>query len=225
MNIFKYNLTPKKFLLNKLLYIGFLLFIFSCSKEKDCSKVPTKLITANVFLLDSERTYLPYNGTETLVFISNNGDTAVLKGTGTVQKYNKERIVSFNEYPSCPQTEVHLHETLAAEFNGTNPNFSHFKIEQFMSSSYYSIFRFYYNSKMERISSTYPYEWDGRMAYSFSQGTCTNTPTAIIISFRNKEVNACHQYIAGSGFPRFIYYKQFGIIGYRPDSSTTYILQ
>ncbi len=212
--------------MKKLLYFGFLLFIFSCSKEKDCSKVPTKLITANVFLLDSERTYLPYNGTETLVFISNKGDTAVLKGTGTVQKYNKERIVAFNEYPSCPQTEVHLHETLAAEFKGTNPNFSHFKIEQFMSSSYYSIFRFYYNNKMESVSQTYPYEWGGGSAYFFTKGRYENLPIWIPFGFRGNSVIALEfQLFTNLPYPKFIYYRNFGIIGCKIDSSFIYNLQ
>lgn len=125
-----------------LIYLGCVLFIFACSKEKDCSKVPTKLVTGDRILPDSERTYLPYTGTETLVFVSNKGDTAILKGTGEIQKYTKERIVSTNEYPSCPQTSVHRHETLAAEFKGTNPNFSHFKIEQFMSYGHTSSFDF-----------------------------------------------------------------------------------
>jgi hypothetical protein len=225
VNIFKYNLTPKKFLLNKLLYIGFLLFIFSCSKEKDCSKVPTKLITANVFLLDSERTYLPYIGNETLVFISNKGDTAVLKGTGSIQKYNKERIVSINEYPSCPQTEVHLHETLAAEFKGTNPNFSHFKIEQFMSSSYYSIFRFYYNNKMESVSNTYPYEWGGRMAFQLAKGNYEISNLAKKIYFRGDSIYTFQNYLFNWNYPTLLYYKNLGVIGCQIDSSTLYILR
>jgi hypothetical protein len=173
---------------------------------------------------DSEKTYLPYDGSETLIFVSNKGDTAILYGTGSIQYYTKERIEFFDKNATCPQKEVLRYETLAAEFKGTNPNFSHFKIEQFVGYGT-SIFRFYYNNKMERIQDTYPYEWDGRMAYSFTQGTCINTPASILVSFRGQEVNACHQYIAGSGFPRFIYYKQFGIIGYRPDSNTTYMLQ
>ncbi|MFY8020131.1 MAG: hypothetical protein ACOVP1_02990 [Bacteroidia bacterium] len=212
--------------MKKLLYFGFLLFIFSCSKEKDCSKVPTKLITANVFLLDSERTYLPYNGTETLMFISNKGDTAVLKGTGTIQKYNKERIVSINEYPSCPQTEVHLHETLAAEFKGTNPNFSHFKIEQFMSSSYYSIFRFYFNNKMESVSNTYPYEWGGGSAYFFAKGIYEKLPITTALEFRGSSIIALDfNLFSGFPYPKFIFYRNFGIIGCRIDSSTVYTLQ
>lgn len=207
-----------------LIYFGFLLFIFSCSKEKDCSKVPSKLITADRIIPDTERTYLPYTGSETLVFVSNKGDTAILIGTGSIQKYTKERIVFKNEDATCPQTNVHRHETFAAEFKGTNPNFSHFKIEQFMSYGDYSIFRFYYNNMMERVSSTYPYEWDGKIAYAFAKGTCILLGS-YSIEFRKNRIEACQASLVGNGYPRFLFYQEFGVIAYLLNDSSMYILQ
>ncbi len=209
-----------------LIYFGFLLFIFSCSKEKDCSKVPTKLITADRIIPDTERTYLPYTGAEKLVFVSNKGDTAILKGTGSIQKYTKERIVFTNEDASCPQTEVHRHETFAAEFKGTNPIFSHFKIEQFMSYGNYSIFRFYYNNKMEAVSSTYPYEWGGRIAYFLARGDYYAVPNfGKKVLFRGDSIMAWPNYLYSWNYPTILYYKNMGVIGCQIDSSTLYILQ
>ncbi|MCA0427026.1 MAG: hypothetical protein LCH37_06280 [Bacteroidetes bacterium] len=208
-----------------LIYLGCVLFIFACSKEKDCSKVPTKLVTGDRILPDSERTYLPYTGTETLVFVSNKGDTAILKGTGEIQKYTKERIVSTNEYPSCPQTEVHRHETLAAEFKGTNPNFSHFKMEQFMSYGQYSIFRFYYNNRMERVKTEYPYEWDGRIAFYLAKGNYELSDLAKKICFRGDSILAFQNYLFSWNYPTIIYYHNLGVIGCQVDTNTLYVLQ
>jgi len=210
--------------MNKLRYVLILFLLYSCTK--DCSKVPTKLVTADRIIPDTERTYLPYTGTETLVFVSNKGDTAILKGTGSIQKYTKERILTRNENATCPQTNVHRHETFAAEFRGTNPNFSHFKIEQFMSYGDYSIFRFYYNNKMEGVSQTYPYEWNGRIAYFLARGNYYAVPNfGKKVLFRGDSIMAWPNYLYSWNYPTILYYKNMGVIGCQIDSSTLYILK
>jgi hypothetical protein len=102
----------------------FLLIILvqGCAKESNCGDQTT--ITNIYNIADSNKSKIPYSGNDTLVFISNEGDTATLIGIGKKAKYitSKKGIGSAD----CPRELIEKFEKIDFEFNTNNINFNIF---------------------------------------------------------------------------------------------------
>ncbi|MES2653956.1 MAG: hypothetical protein V4620_00095 [Bacteroidota bacterium] len=102
------------------IFIIISLLLQSCGKETDgCPQSTNDFYN----LTDAEKSKIPYTGTDTLLFISNQGDTATLIGQGKNQTYNNVTVSLGN--PDC---------------GGTN------------SKNYQKVNYSYLNSKMNKIS-------------------------------------------------------------------------
>ncbi len=95
----------------KLLYISIisLLFIIQACKrnESPCSKYTSK--SYKFLLADSTKAQIPYTGNETLMFISNLGDTAILTGQGK-NDYILNSTVNVGNDPACPKYDDYSFE-------------------------------------------------------------------------------------------------------------------
>jgi hypothetical protein len=109
--------TAKLFQTQSLLL--FLLLFVACSKQSPCNDYTSK--TFNYLLPDSTKAQIPYTGKETLTFISNQGDTAILKGQGK-NNYMKNEKVKVSSNPECPQEDNYSYERVDIEYKGNNFN-------------------------------------------------------------------------------------------------------
>ncbi|MES2653960.1 MAG: hypothetical protein V4620_00115 [Bacteroidota bacterium] len=99
------------------LSILFLLILFSQSCGKVTDGCPQ---STNDFynLTDEEKSKIPYTGNDTLVFISNQGDTATLIGQGKKQTYKNITVPLGN--PDCGGTHSENYEKIEFSFKGAN---------------------------------------------------------------------------------------------------------
>lgn len=194
----------------------------SCSKNYNpCEKKPKFEITRRWLIeTDAYRLY-PYKGNETLTFISNKGDTAVLKGKGQIFKYTKFVDMGSSSPESCTQY-YHEHEIYFTEFVGNNPNFNHIGLEVFKRKDQPVLLKSYINGKTG--VGDY-FETSVRNLYITYRPEFSN----IAFAYRDSVVSAHRVYITKSfndPYPaQVILYREHGIIGYMPDSTTIYTLQ
>ena len=93
-------------------------FVFSnCKKDNTTGKCGGNKYYHN--LSASDKTKVPYSGTDTLVFVSNNEDTAVCLGQGKKQFYVTS---SFYANPDCPPN-TDYYEANSYLMASTNSNF------------------------------------------------------------------------------------------------------
>jgi hypothetical protein len=195
------------------------LLIQSCSRDYDeCEGKPESEIRFRE-VVDAEAMKLyPYKGNETLTFISNKGDTAILVGKGQLFKYPKLRFIVNN---GCTDL-YHEHEILFTEFVGTNPNFNQLRVEVLNTGYQAIIIKPYVNNK-----TNFGDYWNtsGFGLYSAFRPESSN----ITFNFKDSVVSARRISLPINSnwtyFPLVIYYKEFGIIGYLPDSNIVYTLQ
>ncbi|MES2653959.1 MAG: hypothetical protein V4620_00110 [Bacteroidota bacterium] len=87
----------------------------SCGKETDgCPESTNDFYN----LTDAEKSKVPYTGSDTLVFISNEGDTATLVGQGKKQTY-KNITVSLGN-PNCGGTHSENYDRIEYNFTSNN---------------------------------------------------------------------------------------------------------
>ncbi len=205
----------------KFISIGYLLFHFvilqSCRKDYDlCEGEPDiEIKYREVVGADAMKLY-PYKGNETLTFISNKGDTATLVGKGQLFKYPRLRYSANNDCTDFYDE----HEILFTEFVGNNSNFNHLRLEVF-SLTQAIIMKPYVNGK----TGVYDY-WNtsGIVLPVIFKPELSN----IKFNYKDSLINAfrvvMQQITNEPNYPRVILYQGEGIIGYQPDSSTTYKL-
>jgi len=100
----------------KLLYITIicLLLTQSCKRgETDCGDLSDVITNYNI--ADSNITKIPYTGNETLVFISDAGDTATLLGEGKNRHY--ESVRSNIKGGDCPRIGIDNYESIEYVYN------------------------------------------------------------------------------------------------------------
>ena len=102
----------------KLLYISIfsLLFILqACKPNNPCEGIDPsdKVYTYNI--PDSNKAKIPYTGTETLVFISNTGDTATLVGQGKDEYYVNIKNLR-NGGGDCPLYSIRNYDNINLSF-------------------------------------------------------------------------------------------------------------
>lgn len=113
--------------------ISLLFIIQACKRtEPDCGDLSDVITNYNI--ADSNKAKIPYTGTDTLVFISDAGDTATLIGQGKNTHY--ESVRSNISGGDCPRSSVTKYEYVDYEYNGKNLlipycKFSIFKFDQY----------------------------------------------------------------------------------------------
>jgi hypothetical protein len=184
----------------------FLLLFAACSKQSPCSDYTSK--TFNYLLPDSTKSQIPYIGNETLTFISNQGDTAILVGQGKNNYILKEKVkVSSN--PECPQEDNYSYEHIDIEYQGNN----------------FNLFNVIYSMYIDKYNSIYINVNINDKANYFADIGVYND-----ISRYNSPINVGSNIINGYNFnredgkPAFIYNKNVGILSIIIDSSLTYTL-
>lgn len=206
--------------MKKLVYWIFLLSILSCSKKDPCEGLDEIDISYYVNLDEVQKQLLPYRGNETLVFVSNKGDTARLVGTGSLQEYRKLKLM----YPKtghevCPRDVYHSYQFLAAEYKGDNPKFNQLVV---------TLSKDEWSDPCLKFDCTTGYSnvkwWNG---YSI---TALNDPRFFPFKFFYKGDSVTTTKIklietSSSPAGSYLVYLPFkGIIGYQLDSTTTFTL-
>lgn len=98
-----------------LMAVTAMLGIQSCGKGSPCEgRDMTDAITVYT-IADSIKAKIPYTGWDTLVFVSDAGDTATLYGQGK-RTYFKENIHSTSGY--CPKRTIEKYENIEIGFTG-----------------------------------------------------------------------------------------------------------
>jgi hypothetical protein len=108
----------------KLLYITIisLLFIIQACKrtEPDCGDLSDVITNYNIS--DADKAKIPYTGTDTLVFISDAGDTSILIGQGRNSSYETKKYnISGGD---CPKNGISNYQNININFISNSTFFS-----------------------------------------------------------------------------------------------------
>jgi hypothetical protein len=192
------------------------MFFIACKKDYDlCEGQPDIEIKYRAVVGADAMKLYPYKGNETLTFISNKGDTAVLVGKGQLFKYPKLRYSGNNDCTNF----YHEHEITFAEYVGTNPKFNQLRLEIFKG-KYSSYLDCHVYANYSRGFGDY---WDAKSFYALYNPPIISQQ----IQFRDSLVNANIFYLGSNinEFPKALYFRQFGVVAYLPDSNTKFTLK
>ncbi len=98
----------------KIIITAFLLLLLPCCQPtEDCKE------TENIYhsITEDTKSKMPYSGNDTISFLSDAGDTAILIGQGKVRSEEVETI----SHPICPPTRITRYELITISFTGSNP--------------------------------------------------------------------------------------------------------
>jgi hypothetical protein len=194
------------------------MFFVACSKGYDlCEGEPDiEIKYREVVGADAMKLY-PYKGNETLTFISNKGDTAVLVGKGQFFQYPRLRYSGGNDCTNF----YHEHAILFTEFVGNNPNFNHLRLEVF-SLEQAIILKPFINNKTG-LGDYWNTSRIGLYGYYLDEFSNIKFPfkDTLVSAFRFSMKTS----LDASFYEQLILYREYGIIGYLPDSTTVYTLQ
>lgn len=113
----------------------------SCSKDNNCGD--TSDVINNYIIEDSNKAKMPYTGTDTLVFISDKGDTATLIGQGKKTYYIiKKTNISGGD---CEKNEINNYERVEYNFSGIDTTIKAMQIiinstEKYLNENFIQIF-------------------------------------------------------------------------------------
>ncbi|MFZ4797405.1 MAG: hypothetical protein ACOYMA_07905 [Bacteroidia bacterium] len=188
--------------------LSLFMLIIGCSKKNPCNDYTSQ--TFKYSLSDSTKTQIPYTGSETLTFISNQGDTVILVGQGKNNYFRNEKVKVSNN-PECPEEDNYSYEQLHIEYKGNNPNLSSIFFK-----SYAEIYsREYTNVTLNNTYAQYK-------AYSDYYNDTSRYLNQVIIG--NKKVAGIVIEADKSTDPFFIFNKSYGIIQIQIDSNLIYTL-
>lgn len=191
--------------MKKLIYLSTLfLTIYSCSKP--CPDYQSK--TYNYFLRDSTKAQIPFNGYDTLTYISNMGDTALLIGKWKINSIDTKKI-NRSGSPDCPQIDIYNYEIVNVIYLGSNP---------YLHTIFYSLTVDNWNDEQTIFNINYEPEF--KTSSSFFNNTLSYiTPINIgsqIINGRTVDRK--------DGTASFVYNKTYGILQIKMNDSLTYTL-
>lgn len=186
-----------------LLTIICLLIIYSCKRESPCSSYTSK--NFKFLLADSTKAQIPYNGNETLMFISNQGDTAILTGQGK-NNYIVKNSINVGTSPDCPQYDNYSYEYIDLDYKGNNENLFHLFLRYYAEK---------YNSEYTTVIINDIYT--KYKAYSGYYNDTTRYSNQINIG--NKKVSGIIIEGDNSTDPIFTFNKSVGILQIKIDSS------
>ncbi len=97
--------------------IGLIMLFENCSKEPSCSD-QSDIVNSNYISAD-DKSKIPFKGNDTLTYISDAGDTAILIGSGKREFIDKVRTV-IGGNADCYKYNVDNKEAIIIEYNGSN---------------------------------------------------------------------------------------------------------
>ncbi len=126
----------------------------SCAKDISCGDTNDIVNTYNISADDKSK--IPFKGNDTLIYISDAGDTATLIGIGK-KVYTDQVRKNISGNADCPRYTVDNNETISIENNGNNPELykvmykiygdkERTKIEYFVNNIYSNDYSYYFNS-------------------------------------------------------------------------------
>jgi hypothetical protein len=200
--------TAKLFQTQSLIII--LLLFSACSKQNPCNGSNYTPKTFNYLIDDNTKAQIPYTGNETLTFISNQGDTAILNGQGKnnyMKKTTKNSVTSID----CPEYDNYNFEYVDVEYKGTNSN---------LSNLFYRVFA---NEYRQLEASAYlnnsHYDYNAYLSY-YNNNSLYTYPVVC----GNKTLFGRKILGEKDTDPFFIYNKSYGIIQIQIDSNLIYTL-
>ncbi len=206
----------------KFISIVYLLFHFvilqSCRKDYDlCEGEPDIEIKYRAVVGADAMKLYPYKGNETLTFISNKGDTAVLVGKGKLFQYPRLRYSANND---CTKF-YDEHAISFTEFVGNNPNFNHLRLEVF---NFNQAIRL--KPYINELTGLGDY-WNSNFTnlYGINRPELSNINFLFRDSILKAFSSAIPKIINEPNYPKVIIYPNLGIIGFQPDSNKVYTLQ
>lgn len=132
---------------NTLLIIFISLISFACKRESPCGE-PYESKSYNYYLADSNKANFPYTKIDTLVFVNQDWDTAVLVNSEGVKLYTERNGINGDNNPACPKWDYFYYEKMYTRFTGKNKNFN--RIDVFMEPTQYGdIITFTINTKIQ----------------------------------------------------------------------------
>ena len=187
-----------------------ILFILtqSCSKESPCNNYTSQ--TFSYKLSENTKNQIPFKGPDTLTYISNIGDTAILIGQGK-NNYILNSKIRVSTNPDCPEYDNYSNEFVDIKYKGTNPNL-------------FEIFVSYYNENpfgdelitvyLNRINTNFK-------GYVDFYNNISRYDTSIIIG---TDIIYGHKFNRNDNKPAFIYNIEYGFLQITLDSNTIYTL-
>lgn len=196
---------------NKLLILIIAVLSFACKRESPCGE-PYESKSYNYYLADSNKANFPYTKIDTLVFVNQDWDTAVLVNSDGVIEYTERKGINGDNNPACPKWDYFYYEKMYTKFTGKNKNFN--RIDVFMDPSKYNFgdeLTFIINGKMEY-----------RHAVEYF-----NSPLQAIhpVKYRGEEVLAVRKVFGEIPGNKIFYLKPEGIIAWFVNDSNIYIKQ
>ncbi len=111
--------------LTKLLSLIFIIMLTqSCSKDTSCGDASD--IVNNYNISADDKSKIPFKGNDTLIYISDAGDTATLIGTGKKAFIDQVRK-NISGNADCPRYTVDNNETISIEYSGISNELNNVK--------------------------------------------------------------------------------------------------
>lgn len=107
---------------NKLLFLIIAVLSFACKRESPCGE-PYESKSYNYYLADSNKANFPYTKIDTLVFVNQDWDTAILVNSEGVKLYTERNGINGDNNPACPKWDYFYYEKMYTKFTGKNKNF------------------------------------------------------------------------------------------------------
>lgn len=92
--------------------------LYSCQPNESCPERETKY--SQYYISEDDKSKTPFTGTDTLVYISNEGDTAILYGQGK-KAFIEEVAQKTSADPGCPHYDYNYFENIEFFYKGSNP--------------------------------------------------------------------------------------------------------
>jgi hypothetical protein len=172
-----------------LIIIGLIMLFENCTKDANCGDQSD--IVNSYYISADDKSKIPFKGNDTLTYISDAGDTAILFGSGKREFIDQIRK-NISGNADCPRSTVDNNETISIEYNGSNNelnklgfkiygNTENTKIQFLINSFYGNTDPYYFNntttySDSVRIGNKFyigkPIVWLGinTLLYNFNNG-------------------------------------------------------
>lgn len=104
------------------LYIIFIILSIQCSKYDPCKGLTKKTFTDTAWIENIYKSKIPYHCPDTLVYLSNFGDSAVLYGSCSHSFFSNKTSAANNI--DCPDDIITVYEKIDYRFKGNNVELS-----------------------------------------------------------------------------------------------------
>ena len=104
--------------------IGLIMLFENCTKDPSCSDQSD--IVNSYYISADDKSKIPFKGNDTLTYISDAGDTAILIGSGKREFIDKVRTV-IGGNADCYKYNVDNNETISIDYTGNNIEINNIK--------------------------------------------------------------------------------------------------